>query len=198
MSLNSLILYGSATSPYVRKIRMLLLAANIPFEMKAINTMDPKDSAALTLINPIHKIPTLVDGETVVWDSRVIQRYLAQKYNLAALTWPQENLLSAIDGALDTAINLFYVQRSGIDLALPNSFFDHQQNRLENILDYLQKHLEDPDLQQWNFVSSSLCAFWEWAIFRNRADIKRWPEHEAWLSMWATQPQLIATKIPPQ
>jgi glutathione S-transferase len=78
-------LYGSTTSPYVRRIRMLL--ANVEHDFISMQIFAGDDRAHLMSKNPTLKIPMLEDGEDIIFDSRVIFRYLTEKYSLPALTW---------------------------------------------------------------------------------------------------------------
>ena len=68
-------LIGSLTSPFVRKVRVVLAEKKIEcgFEIDSPWTPDSK----VPNINPLGKIPILVfDDETVLFDSRVISEYL--------------------------------------------------------------------------------------------------------------------------
>jgi glutathione S-transferase len=68
-------LYGSLTSPYVRKVRMVLMEKNLPCEMKVEG---PADAAGnVVRLNPLRAIPVLErdDGE-VFFDSPMICEYI--------------------------------------------------------------------------------------------------------------------------
>ena len=68
-------LVGSRTSPFVRKVRVLLAEKGLPFELLEDNAWN----AATTVprYNPLNKVPALVldDGESI-YDSSVITEYL--------------------------------------------------------------------------------------------------------------------------
>jgi glutathione S-transferase len=68
-------LVTSLTSPYGRKVRVVLLEKKIPFRLQVENPWQP-DSVVPSL-NPLGKVPVLVleDGVSV-FDSRVIVEYL--------------------------------------------------------------------------------------------------------------------------
>jgi glutathione S-transferase len=73
---------GRATSGNVQKVIFLLeeLAASYRREdygRQFNNTMD----AGYLSLNPNGKVPTLIDGDTVIWESNTILRYLATKHN---------------------------------------------------------------------------------------------------------------------
>jgi glutathione S-transferase len=68
-------LLGSKTSPYVRKIRVLLAEKQIAFEFVEDNVWSPE--TRVPSHNPIGKVPTLIlDDGDVLYDSRVIAEYL--------------------------------------------------------------------------------------------------------------------------
>ncbi len=73
-------LLGRATSGNVQKVIFLLEELGLPYERKDYgrqfqNTATPEYAA----MNPMQKVPSLVDGDTVVWQSNTILRYLASK-----------------------------------------------------------------------------------------------------------------------
>ena len=77
-------LLGRATSGNVQKVIFLLEELGLPFERKDYgkqweNTTTPEYIA----INPIKKVPTLIDGDNVIWQSNTILRYLAATHPTA-------------------------------------------------------------------------------------------------------------------
>ena len=68
-------LIGSLTSPFVRKVRIVLAEKKIDYEFVIDSPWTP-DSGVPNL-NPLGKIPVLsLDDDTVLFDSRVISEYL--------------------------------------------------------------------------------------------------------------------------
>ena len=67
-------LLGTNTSPYVRKVRLVLLEKNIPHEYLVDAPREPGSQVARA--NPLGRIPALIlDDETCVYDSPVISEY---------------------------------------------------------------------------------------------------------------------------
>lgn len=69
---------GRQTSGNVQKVLFLLEEAGVPYSREDYgrqfsNTQTPEYLA----LNPNGKVPTLVDGDTVIWESNTILRYLA-------------------------------------------------------------------------------------------------------------------------
>ena len=63
-------LYDNAFSPYAFKVRAALFERGIAFEKHEIRTQ--ADRATLLALNPRGEVPALVDGDTVICDSKVI------------------------------------------------------------------------------------------------------------------------------
>src|SRR5580698_6784232 len=74
-------LYGNSLSRAMRCIWMLE-EMGLPYELIK-KTTRPEDlqSAEYLRLNPNARIPTLVDGSVVIWESMAINLYLAQKYD---------------------------------------------------------------------------------------------------------------------
>jgi glutathione S-transferase len=68
-------LIGSKTSPYVRKVRVILAEKSVDLEFIEENVWSP--DTKVTAFNPLTKVPTLIldDGEPL-YDSHVIAEYL--------------------------------------------------------------------------------------------------------------------------
>ena len=70
-------LYYSPTSPYARKVRMLLIELGITDRVQMEATSPYDDPLDLQSANPIGKVPTLVlDNGQALYDSRVICEFL--------------------------------------------------------------------------------------------------------------------------
>lgn len=68
-------LFGSRTSPYVRKVRIVMIEKRIDCDFVEDNVWSA--DTHVTLHNPLTKVPVLVlDDGTALYDSRVIVEYL--------------------------------------------------------------------------------------------------------------------------
>ena len=68
-------LIGSTTSPYVRKVRIVLAEKKLDYQFVQDNVWG--DDTTVTASNPLCKVPCLVmEGGEAVFDSRVIVEYL--------------------------------------------------------------------------------------------------------------------------
>jgi glutathione S-transferase len=67
--------YGTLSSNS-RRVRMTAKLLNLPLDEIAVDLRNPADRASLGAINPNSKVPVLVDGDFVLWESIAIMQYL--------------------------------------------------------------------------------------------------------------------------
>ena len=104
-------LLGTNTSPYVRKVRLILLEKNIPHAYLIDPPREP--GSQLARVNPLGRIPALIlDDETCVFDSPVIAEYV-DTLNDTPVLIPRTNALARMrvkrwealaDGMMDSAV----------------------------------------------------------------------------------------------
>lgn len=141
-------LIGSYTSPYVRKISVILLEKGIPFEF--VN--DPPTSAGskVTEFNPLGKVPALLTDEgEVFYDSPIIVQYL-ELLNMAPTLLPWEPLdalrvkqvAALADGVTDAAVALVLENRR--DASQRNEqWLIRQRGKVLRGLDQLEKYASE-------------------------------------------------------
>lgn len=110
-------LIGSLTSPYVRKVRVVMADKKLDFSFGQENVWAPETN--IQQVNPLGKIPCLVmeDGSTL-YDSRVIAEYLDTISPVCKLL-PQNGRERAevkvwealADGVIDAAVLAFVERR---------------------------------------------------------------------------------------
>ncbi len=166
-------LLGSTTSPFVRRIRLYLAQLEITdYDFVNLDIFSDQDRHILTENNPAKKVPALIDSERCIYDSRVIFRYLAQKYQQTAITWEEENLLTLIDAANDSLVSILLLNRSGFDTQEDKLFFNLQHERVETIMSVLAKAVEEKAFNQWHYPAICLYCLLDWAEFRQLYDFK--------------------------
>lgn len=166
-------LYGSTSSPFVRRLRLFL--ANRPYEFVTLNIFEATDRELLTQLNPTHKIPMLHDEQQVVFDSGIIYRYLAEKFNVRPLSWPQENTLTTINAANDSLVELLLCKRSGFNVEEDKLFFKLQRDRVTATLQVLSDKVRNGEFAEWNYLSISLYCLVDWILFRELVDLAKFP-----------------------
>ncbi len=103
-------LIGSATSPYVRKVRIVMLEKKLDYKL-VLEDVWAADTA-ISAANPLGKVPCLVmEGGEAVFDSRVIVEYLDTLSPVGKLIPAQGRERAEVktwealaDGVLDAAI----------------------------------------------------------------------------------------------
>jgi glutathione S-transferase len=102
-------LIGSLTSPYVRKVRVVMAEKKLDFQLVL---EDPWGSEAVLQSNPLGRVPCLVmEGGEAVFDSRVIVEYLDTLSPVGKLIPPSGRERTEVrtwealaDGVLDASI----------------------------------------------------------------------------------------------
>lgn len=184
-------LYGSKPSPYVRRLRMLMAA--LDYEFILVDVYAPEDREMLVKQNPTLKIPMLDDDGQVMLDSRMIYQYLLEKGHVAGLDLTQQNLLTSIDAANDSFVNLFLLHRSDINTAQDKLYFKLQHERITAVFAHLEQMVQTSAFAQWNFLGMSLFALLDWIIFRSLYDMKTYPNLTAYHQEQAMREECIAT-----
>jgi glutathione S-transferase len=116
-------LIGSLTSPYVRKIRVLLIEKNLPFELVIDSPWEP--STHVSDFNPLGKVPALVtdDGDTL-FDSNILAEYIELHTAAGAPRFlPTEpaaalrirQLVMLADGISDAGVAIFLERKRAAD-----------------------------------------------------------------------------------
>ncbi|CAH1985564.1 unnamed protein product [Acanthoscelides obtectus] len=87
----TLTLYYIEASPPVRTTLMAIKALGLQVETKRVDLPGGEHLKPEYLkINPLHTVPTLVDGDFIVWDSHAINCYLVDKYAKDDSLYPKD------------------------------------------------------------------------------------------------------------
>jgi glutathione S-transferase len=188
-------LYGTTTSPYTRKIRILARAAGLDFVL--VDTRTEEGAAALARIAPLGKVPVIeVPAEPtsrVLPDSGLIAGWLWAEHAPALraagfmegpsdrqAAWAERELFVVIEGALDAAINRFYMLRD----QLPDmGYVTRQRQRVETALDWLEARMPAFGRPLSPPALSLGCAL-DWMVFRAAADVARYPRLSTFREAW--------------
>lgn len=139
-------LFGSLTSPYVRKARMLVKEKQLPVEFFALESAaDPRVAA----LNPIGKVPVLQrdDGSTL-FDSPVIVEYLDSLKAPALIPaagearWQTLRWHALGDGIVDAAVVRTMELRRPAAQQSKDSV-SHQEGKIARCLTYAEQHIGD-------------------------------------------------------
>ena len=73
----AVVLHGVAPSPFVRKVRVVLLEKDIPHTLRPVTPFPPANATPeFRRMSPLGKVPALSDGDFAISDSSVICAYL--------------------------------------------------------------------------------------------------------------------------
>lgn len=193
----ALTLIGSYTSPYVRKIR-LLLHGDTDVTFQAVNYFEEEGNKYLKSINPFNQIPMLLDGDQPIYDSRVIFNYIAAIKKLEPLTVDEENILSAMDTIIATGVNLFSLKKGGVDIDdSSNYFLVRQKERIPSLMKMITPWVatQKPE-NNWNYLTMTMYSLLYWMNFREVYDYSEMPEMTAFLERFKNCPGVAETDIP--
>ncbi len=116
-------LYGSYTSPYVRRVRVVVASLGLVSQIEYVQA-SPYDSPQLLLdVNPLSRIPTLITGsQQIIPDSALICDYLCAEHHgeavlplTGALRWQILQLATLAEGVIDCALDIVMLRKRAID-----------------------------------------------------------------------------------
>src|SRR5450432_4016870 len=181
-------LLGTTTSPYTRKVRVLLNALGRPHEFLDIRS--EAGAAALKEVAPLGKIPVLLGDEagTVIPDSSLIASWLwAQEasvlrsagWDLDPQAFADRALQTVVEGALDAAIHHYYLRLDGF---AETGYIAKQRQRVDRVLTWLDQRVvfRSPI----GAAALSLGCALDWIVFRNVVELERWPSLTAFRGSW--------------
>jgi glutathione S-transferase len=104
---------GRATSGNVQKVLFFLEQTGTPYNREDYGRQFNNTGGDYLKLNPNGKVPTIVDGDTVVWESHTILRYLASQLGKADLYPTDAAKRTDVERWMDwllASINYQYVQ----------------------------------------------------------------------------------------
>ena len=145
-------LVGSYTSPFVRKLSILLLEKGITFEF--INELPYNADNGVAQFNPLGKVPVLVTEEGECWfDSPIIAEYI-ELMNVAPAMLPRDPLESLrvrkiealADGIMDAALTSVREQARPAAQQSENELL-RQREKISRSLDMCEQLIRDGKIQ---------------------------------------------------
>ena len=139
-------LIAGPTSPYSRKVRVVLAEKHIDYEFVAASPGDP--DTLVPLYNPLGKIPVLVlDDDTTLFDSRVIVEYLDHaspvgrlipddtRHRIQVRRWE-----ALADGCTDAVVSITYEKRRPSDKQ-SDEWIARQQAKVDRAVNMISTEL---------------------------------------------------------
>ena len=197
-------LYGSLTSPYVRKLRILLREKDIPCEFVQADAWAA--DSPVPRLNPLGKVPVLERNDgSALYDSPVILEYLDSLKAPALLAsageerWAMLRLQALADGILDATVTRLLESRRPQPQQSPENI-KRQEEKIARALAYADSIPKgEAYLMQNRFSIADLClgVALEYIDFRYPHDWRgKHPRLALWLAGISTRPAFAET-IPP-
>lgn len=193
-------LYGSKTSPYVRKVRVCAMEQGVDLDF----IVEAARDANVTRLNPLGKIPVLErdDGEAL-FDSPLIVEYLdsAGKVRLippsGEARWQAQRWHALSQGVLDAVVTRL-VESRRVPEKIDAGAMAKQESKVAAALNFADQHYQGGD----HLVGQSLTiADLAWAVALEYIDLRYahdWrgahPLQAAWLDTIKDRPSLVATR----
>lgn len=198
-------IYGVHGSPFVRKVFVALDIKGIPYEI--VPQMPFSGDKEYLKINPLGKVPTLVDGDLTLGDSKVICRYLENAYPEPAL-YPTDLADKAMADwyedlcggtVAEMAAGIFF-QRFMRPFALKQEPDEELvaniiEKRLPPMLDYLESQVPGDGFVFGEFTLADLSIaspFFNAYYAGYDVDASRWPALAGLIARVKAQPQVAA------
>lgn len=196
-------LYHSPTTPYGRKVMVLLLESGgvgeIEVEFAAGTPLDPGTQPVA--LNPLGKIPALeLDDGTAIYDSRVICRYLDDRrraglYPSGSGLWRVLTLEATADGILEAALLMVYEGRLRPEELRFAPWVEGQWSKIARALDTLEARWIDHLSGPLDMGQIALACALSYLDFRHGA--RDWraghPGLAAWQAAMAARNSMMAT-----
>ncbi|MBN2630969.1 MAG: glutathione S-transferase [Rhodobacteraceae bacterium] len=198
-------LYHSPTSPYVRKVMVLIAEAGVQgIATVAVSGTPVAPDLTLAESNPLGKVPALdrPDGPTL-YDSRVICQFLdaqagAGFYPSAPRLWDTLTVEATADGILDAAVLMVYETRIRPEANRYAPWVEGQWAKVDRALDVLETrwidHLSGP-LDIGQIATGCALGYLDFRL-GNRNWRKTRPRLAEWEAQFAKRASMQAT-VPP-
>jgi len=131
----SLVLYYGSGSPWAWRVQLALEHKALPYERKVLSFSagDTRKPEFLAL-NPRHRVPTLVDGDFVLYESNAIVEYLDEAYPKAgAPLFPGDTRTRALVRRLIDEVDNYFDK--AVDPVLEQAFYTKPEERDAKKLD---------------------------------------------------------------
>ncbi len=195
-------LYGVAASRALRCLWMLE-EVGVDYELVPTNFTEDNKTPEYRKLNPNGRVPTLIDGETVLWESLAINFYLAAKYD-AGMKPPSAELLGHAYQWSFWAMT--EVEPYLLDYMLHRSIFPEGQ-RDHKVADAAWKSLQGPlgilddvlrgrtHLVGDSFTVGDLnpAAVLSW-LHLAKADLSQWEHLSTWLDTCLARPAMARAR----
>lgn len=192
-------LYEFPLSPFSRKVKVVLHEKGVPFESVFVDLFKggTKTEAYLKL-NPFGRVPVLVDGETIIFESTVINEYLEEKFPHPPLL-PKDPLKRAKARMMDEAFDNYFMSPLGAIFMekfmkpagqANEALVKESMAKIDGVLQVLEKELEGKDYLAREFSLGDIGFAVELPRPESMFGVKLdgYPRIQAWLKRVTSRP----------
>jgi len=196
-------LYGSLTSPYVRKVRIFLIEKGIDYEFITEGPSDPAGN--VPRLNPLGKVPVLIrdDGEAI-FDSPMIIEFLDDLSGHPLIPagktrWQAQRWHALGQGILDAVVTRLMETRRVAERQEP-AVIDRQEGKIAAALRFANEHYKKEKYLVNGSLTIADISFGvalEYIDFRYPHDWRSlYPRLDQWLNEHSASPSFTVTKPP--
>jgi glutathione S-transferase len=197
-------LYGSLTSPYVRKARILIQEKKVPCEFVVADAWAA--DSPVPALNPLGKVPVLMrDDDSVLFDSPVIVEYLDALKPPAWLPatgearWEMLRWQALADGLLDAVvIRLLESRRSAAQQSADT--LRRQEEKITHAVEFTAQHQPKGSwlmADHFTLADLAMAVALEYTDFRYPHDWRgHHPRLGEWLAGISARPSFLETRPP--
>eukprot|EP00088_Acartia_fossae_P047816 TRINITY_DN5195_c0_g1_i1.p1 TRINITY_DN5195_c0_g1~~TRINITY_DN5195_c0_g1_i1.p1 ORF type:complete len:222 (+),score=77.57 TRINITY_DN5195_c0_g1_i1:52-717(+) len=188
---HSIDIYGMQLSAPVRIVQMTAECLGLKYNFKLVDLMKGEHKTPEFLkLNPLHTIPTVVDGDLNLTESRAIATYLASKYGKDDKLYPKDLVTRLhVDQMLYFDMGVFY--KAFGDLVYPKMFGGPEPeqkhwDRLAEVLGWVNdfvkggKYVAGTD--HLTIADLSILATYATLKAAGITELDKYPELEAWFT----------------
>merc|ERR1712047_66581 len=145
-------LYFHPASPPARAVWMVAKELNVDVEIKVIDLFAKEQMEPWFLkINPDHCVPTLVDGDFALWESRAVLRYLCNAYAPNSKLYPADPKKRAeVDKQLDKELGFNY--KHIVAYSMPQIFAGAPPGDDKDVLEVFKKLDTETPIKDGKFL----------------------------------------------
>ena len=198
-------LYGTAPSPFTRKVRIILKEIGVPCELIRLTNLLEAGSENFAE-NPLQKFPVLEDRDNRLIDSDIICEYLVKNYGRNSpfvSFWPSDEryfqdrkCLEIINGTMDAGVVIIRATRSKIAALEIYPMFRQERAAIQEGLTWLNQTLSGESFYsgRFTYLDVALICLCDWIVFRGLVpNLNDYPSLQRFVSAQQNRPSVKET-----
>jgi glutathione S-transferase len=189
-------LHGTPLSHFTRKVRILLAELGVQYEQIWLPSVMAASSESYAG-NPLMRVPTLVDGDNLLFDSDHIARYLVGIYDPSDWFGVRSdepmalNRLAVTNGIMSNGVTLILAKRGGLEDVDSVVYLRKLRVALEGGLVWLDTSIAADAPMTWGDIT--LICMWQHLEHYKLVDLAAYKRIAARVAQFATRPSIIST-----